>query len=324
MSDKPFPNSYFADFSGISFHYRIWKPDKRQCEKAILLIHGFGGSTQDWRAQCSFLESLGILTVAVDIPSFGYSDRTIVQTSQNIRAEWFWQLIERIENDLSIDRRIQWILGGYSLGTTIVAAMAAMKPEKTAAIIFASGSGDDPQHGKQLACVAGFYLPAIWPFTVIVEKALQQSFTKREKSIVLLEKILGRSPTDDELRIYMAPWGISGTARAVAKNAVLGLRIDRRIEPFCIHAPSLFIWGSNDQVIPLSNCENLSHYLPDQEVKQIKSGVVKKNGSPFNLLLIEGAKLCLVDGAGHGMILTHANDVNREIKEFLFEKGILH
>jgi hypothetical protein len=37
-------------------------------------------------------------------------------------------------------------------------------------------------------------------------------------------------------------------------------------------------------------------------------------------LLIEGAKLCLVDGAGHGMILTHANDVNREIKEFFLRK----
>ncbi len=323
IPDKPFPNSCFAIIDGLRIHFRVWVPEKRLNSAFVLLIHGFGGSTEDWRAQFEFFRTRGFLTIAVDLPSFGYSDRSIVPTSQNIRAGWLWKLLAQIEHQYTLAADTSWILGGYSLGSAVAASMASQQPGKTAALILASGPGDDPQHGKQLAQVAGVYLPAIWPFTSIAQDALQSNFARPEGLRATLTKILNREPTKDEMEAYMRPWLIQGTARAVALNAILGLRVDPRIAPLSIEKPLLFIWGTKDKVITLPACTNLDYYLSDIEIQKVRAEPIQRGASPFNLLEVSGGQFRLVDGAGHGMLLTHSAPVDRIIESFLLEKGLL-
>ena len=84
---KPFDNSRFFSIDSIRIHCRIWNENLVHPRGKVLLVHGFVGSTFSWRENIDTLVKSGYYVVAVDLPGFGYSDRSLkVNQSQSNKA----------------------------------------------------------------------------------------------------------------------------------------------------------------------------------------------------------------------------------------------
>ena len=117
----PFPDSEYIKVNGILFHYRFGKPSTDPIGY-ILLVHGFGGSTYSFQSTIKPLNAAGFVTVAVDLPGFGYSERSNeLNHSQNARGELLWTFIQLIDANLESHT---WHLAGHSMGAATVATMA--------------------------------------------------------------------------------------------------------------------------------------------------------------------------------------------------------
>ena len=122
----PFTNSAFAVVDDVNLHYRAWMPKKPVIGK-ILFVHGLGGSTFSWRYTVDTLQEAGHAVVTVDLPGFGYSDRTRgLDHSQTARARYLWALLEELDQTLmpDTDRNQLWNLVGHSMGGGTITAMA--------------------------------------------------------------------------------------------------------------------------------------------------------------------------------------------------------
>jgi pimeloyl-[acyl-carrier protein] methyl ester esterase len=80
--------------------------------------------------------------------------------------------------------------------------------------------------------------------------------------------------------------------RLVIEQLLASARFNVKGNLGAIHCPTLVIHGTADQVIPVSNGRALAAKIP-------------------------GARLVLVDGAGHAVTIEQAGLVNREIERFL-------
>ena len=121
-----YENSELPKIGDITLHYRQWGANSAE---GVLLVHGFAGSTFSWRYTAPALAAAGYRVVAVDLPGFGLSERSLNFTpAADIRAELLWDLLE------SLEPGSDWHLVGHSMGGGVVTAMALQNPEQVKSI----------------------------------------------------------------------------------------------------------------------------------------------------------------------------------------------
>jgi len=139
LPEQPFPESNCVRIDDTLLHYRLWEP-RGAMQGKMLMVHGFGGSTFSWRHNVEPLTNAGYLVVAVDLPGFGFSDRSARDVyGQSERGALLWQLLELIENSRG-HGGLGWHLMGHSMGGGTVAAMSTQEPARTASVIFVAGA----------------------------------------------------------------------------------------------------------------------------------------------------------------------------------------
>jgi len=130
-------------FEGISIN--IEDAGKRESDIALLFIHGFTGSGEDWyNIKDSFP---GMRLLLVDLPGHGMSDSTSdlkYYTQDNLV-----RMIEDIRENLELKKLI---LVGYSLGGRLALSYAAIFPENLYKLIVESGqpglTSEDDRTGR--------------------------------------------------------------------------------------------------------------------------------------------------------------------------------
>ena len=118
---KPFENSYFFEFNHTTFHFRLFVP--KHIEHKVILIHGFSGSTFSFRNNIDSLVKHNSLVVTMDMPAFGYSDKSEYANytdSNKINAIHF--LLQQI--DKYTDSK-KWHLVGHSMGGITIGQFAS-------------------------------------------------------------------------------------------------------------------------------------------------------------------------------------------------------
>ncbi|MHB8961725.1 MAG: alpha/beta fold hydrolase, partial [Saccharofermentanales bacterium] len=191
LDRMPFTDSRSASVAGIRLHYRIVEPavssEEPKTEGAILFVHGFGGSTFSWRSNAQYFADRGYFVVSVDLPGFGFSDRSRgIVHSQEQRAQLLWTLLDRIgESDPFILNDAKWILAGHSMGGGTVTAMAAQKPERTACLIYADAAVLTENSKKNIL----FDYPPVQRWTEVIARHF---FFKEGRISKLLESAYGR------------------------------------------------------------------------------------------------------------------------------------
>src|SRR5208282_2904523 len=145
------PTGYFnaitrlrEDFSGIESHsarveaYRVhYLAEGPANGPVVVLIHGLGGSAEDWRNLAPFLVNAGFRVYIPDLPGYGRSQRP-ADFSYSVRDEA--GVVTGFLDALGLK---QVDLGGWSMGGWIAQLVAAEHPDRVKRLMLFDSAGLD-------------------------------------------------------------------------------------------------------------------------------------------------------------------------------------
>ncbi|MBW6498182.1 MAG: alpha/beta hydrolase [Bacteroidales bacterium] len=288
LSEKlplPYPNSRFSESSGVLIHYRIWTVAQDRRKGSVLFLHGFSGSTFSWEKAVPALQAEGFEVVALDIPPFGFSDKSPkVNASVTARAALLLQWL-----DENFPAR-EWHLVGHSMGAGVVQAMALMQPEKTASVVFVAGAIFNQLKPSERQSNS---LLRFRPVQAFVGNLAETHFISRRRIAQLLESAYGSKPEQEAIEAYYRALKIPGTARAVLAGSNSSMEI-ASLNAADLQLPVLAIWGENDTWVPLASRQNVLDRMPNVMLK-------------------------IIENAGHNPMETHPEAFNKYLLDFLLQ-----
>jgi len=139
------PDSCFVQAGGVRLHYKEVGAGGGG-RPAVVLLHGFNGSTFSWReVMTPISEGLGgARVVAFDRPPFGLSERPVEPWegpnpySNGQGAKFTLALMDALGLE-------EAVLVGHSAGCPVAAEVAIMSPDRVSSIFFASPALSPPQ-----------------------------------------------------------------------------------------------------------------------------------------------------------------------------------
>lgn len=284
QSSKPYPNSFFITIDSVTLHYRIWQPDLLREKGKVLLVHGFCGSTFNFRENYDTLVKQGYKVVAVDLPGFGYSQRKIMTNqSQSNRSRLIWLLLDSIDGQ----ERDKWNIVGHSMGGGTVEAMALMHPERTNTLTIIDG----------LIFIKNkpFYQGIFSLFRTAPRYNILISFTKKNYITYnnisrKLKSVYGCAQDSSIVNAYLGPLLIDGSAETIVNIIANSGEIARLDADGLKSLPVLVVWGKKDRTIPLRWGKRLKRDVPSLELKIIPGSYhmpMETHHEIFNRYLID-------------------------------------
>jgi pimeloyl-ACP methyl ester carboxylesterase len=280
---KPYRNSHFTKVDSVGFHYRLWNGNLESPKGKVILIHGFLGSTFCWRENYDTLARAGYKVLALDLPGFGYSERTTtVNQSQSNRARLIWDLLKAIDGQDTT----RWNIVGHSMGGGAAEAMALMKPERTRTLTIVNGMvflENDNIQGAFITLSRNKQYNRI--FSSLVEKDVL-TYGRVEK---LLKKNYGFIPDSTVVNGYLTPLLIEGTAESVLSVFSNSKEIAELDVRTLTNTPVLVIWGRRDKTIGLSRGIKFVKNVPSSAlviIQHCRHAPMETNPAEFNGHLI--------------------------------------
>ncbi len=262
--NTPHSNSHFAEVEGVSLHYRFWPVDSVKRKGSCFLVHGFGSSTFSWEEVADSLQLMGFEVVAVDVPPFGYSDKSVVlNQSFTARAVLFKQFLD------SCFPGRRWHLAGHSMGGGVVQAMALLNPHSFSSVTLVSAVVFQSITPSEGGITGPLHLPLMQYITgELIEQRL--SFLYKRRIQRLLASAYGVEPDPEQVDQYLKPLQIPGTAAAI-----LSTRYHYN-ELYELHAadmkvPVMAIWGQYDTWVPLAFRKGILDLIPDLTLEIIEN-----------------------------------------------------
>jgi pimeloyl-ACP methyl ester carboxylesterase len=235
--------SSFVTVAGYRVHYYVAGPPTG---RPVVLVHGLGGRSEDWRYLAPYLAKAGYRVYTPDLPGYGQSDRP-ADFSYSVPAEA--AIVVAFLDALSL-RQVD--LGGWSMGGWIVQRVSGDHPERVRRLILFDSAGINerpawntrlftpatPADVDQLDVLLMPHPPSVPDF--VARDILRSS--RRNGWVIhraLDSMLLGHDTTDDLLpRLKM---------------------------------PVQIVWGSEDRITPLSQGEKM-HRLVSQSQFDVIQG----------------------------------------------------
>ncbi|MCU0512103.1 MAG: alpha/beta hydrolase [Anaerolineae bacterium] len=259
------PDGRFADVNGASIYYIArGNPD----DPAVILIHGFGGSTFTWRDNMDALAAAGLYVVALDLPPFGLSDKS--PTLDYTRAGMA-ETVVGLMDVLAIERAS---IVGHSMGGGVTACVAVRHPERVERLVFVAGGVFDPalrepaetetttedsEQQSPLALLRTFDPNSPLAATLLRTLLTPERFTDILTSAYYRPEIV----TDEVAAGYQRPlaietWtaGFLAYQRAEDANPVTLAQLAQ------MDVPTLILWGEEDTWVPITVGEAMAAMLP--------------------------------------------------------------
>lgn len=284
-AQKPFDNSVFTTVDDVRMHYRHWEKDLATARGSIVLIHGFGGSTFSWQEVADSLNQLGYEVVAVDMPPFGYSDKTH-RINQSVTAH-----ADRLHALLSqqLPGRT-WHLAGHSMGGAVAQAYAICYPQHLVSVTFVAPAlfsalriSDKPVRN----------MLRLSPLRFFFGELAEEWFIREARLERLLSSAYGVEPSHEQVLGYLYPLTVPGTARAILSAATFHEEL-YELDASMLSVPALAIWGTSDTWVPYASREQA-------------------------LLRIPEVSLVLMEDVGHNPMETHLEEFMKHWLVFLDE-----
>jgi pimeloyl-ACP methyl ester carboxylesterase len=232
---------------------------------AIVMVHGFGGSTFSFRYQIAEL-SRDHRCVVIDLKGFGYSQRP---EGGDYSLTGQAGLVLRAMDLLGIGR---CVLMGHSMGGDVAMRIAAMSQERVEKLILVASSP-----GMKIWVMPRF------PFMrLLLRLSMRASLGRHRKRL-----FYDRKSVDEEAIFagYLATARIKGSFNTVWEMWK-GVRSDKAIGYKRITMPTLILWAERERIIPFPGfaLRWLRKKLPHAEVV-----IVPRTG---HLLLEERPNAC--------------------------------
>jgi pimeloyl-ACP methyl ester carboxylesterase len=231
---------------GLTIHYQDTGP---RDAPVLVLLHGFGSSLQTWDVWAAKLE-LNYRVIRLDLPGFGLTGPSPLHDYSEA-------------NDLATLTHFVDKLGvssfsviGHSMGGKMAWGLAAAKPDRVKALVLmapdgfaqAKDIGTKPYAMPSIMGVIKFSLPKI-----LVRKSIEPAFYD---ATALSDRLVDRYY--DMLR---AP----GVRAAILERANQTIYTDPVPRLKQITAPTLLVWGEQDQMIPSSNAQSYAEVLANSK-----------------------------------------------------------
>jgi pimeloyl-ACP methyl ester carboxylesterase len=201
----------------------------------LLLIHGLGGDADEW-AFCFEPLSQRHRVLALDLLGFGRSDKPLIDYT----IAGFVEVVDRSLKTLGVERPT---LIGSSLGGWIASAFALKHPDSISKLVLADSAG-------------------VW--ANLTELGMDPHVSTRAHMSEVFDRVFHdkRLVTDELVDLayeqHLARGDGHTIASLVRNLGSGGERLDSVISR--IQAPTLIVWGQQDEIIPLAAGE-LTHQL---------------------------------------------------------------
>jgi 2-hydroxy-6-oxonona-2,4-dienedioate hydrolase len=284
VQEKPYENSQFVKIDSATFHIRVYNEGIKDRKGKVLLVHGFCGSTFCWRHNIAALVDAGYLVVAIDLPGFGYSDRNLhVNQSNSGRAHLIWALLARIDQ---YDKK-KWNIVGHSMGGGTVEAMALMYPDRVETVTLVDGMTFIRNQNMEGAFITMSKMKGTNQILVSLAKQNIISYNSMER---LMKKVYGRPLDSAEMKGYMDPLTIKGSAASVINIYANAHEIRHLHADGLLDLPVLVIWGKKDRTIHLRTAKKLKRNVPTIDLEVIPDAYhapMETHSAQFNAILLK-------------------------------------
>lgn len=262
------PNGAFADVNGVRVYYTsAGEPSA----PAVILIHGFGGSTFTWREVQPALAEAGFYSVALDLPPFGLSDKNPdLDYSRSGMAE----VVVGLMDVLGIESAT---IVGHSMGGAVTAQLAVHHPERAERLVFVAGgifevlqssdseSTPEAQSSSPLSILAT--IDPRSPVAPVLLRSLidRRFFANTLESAAYKDEVITDAMVDGYLRfiqIEEAPVGFLAYTQAVEAQPI---SLDDLVAT-ASDKPVLLMWGVEDSWVELRLGETMHAALPASQL----------------------------------------------------------
>ncbi|HJN92070.1 MAG TPA: alpha/beta hydrolase [Dehalococcoidia bacterium] len=217
-----------------------------------LLLHGFGASTFSFRETVPAL-SPRFQATALDLPGFGYSDRSPEHDySSASQAE----LVARFMRDQGMAGAL---VVGHSMGGGIALRLAQRHPELVSRLVLVGSM--NPRQRLMPAPLVKLTRP-LMPLLGL-GSGLSHLFSRRAMRRTVHDPAFA---TPAVVAGYNRPSLVKGTHAALQRIVQDGAK-DKPIDLSTIQIPTLLLWGESDRLVPLSVGRQLLEEIPDARLE---------------------------------------------------------
>ncbi|MDM3854445.1 MAG: alpha/beta fold hydrolase [Aphanizomenon gracile PMC649.10] len=169
-STNPIPGQYWQ-WRGHNVYY-VQAGSAQAQRPPLLLVHGFGASTDHWRKNITEL-SADFQVFAIDLLGFGRSAKPNLQYSGDLWRDQLHDFISEIIGQKTI-------LAGNSLGGYACLCVASQRPDSAAGVVLLNSAGPFSQPENQIQ-------PSINPLQKLLGKPIKWAFKQRLAQSLLFQ-----------------------------------------------------------------------------------------------------------------------------------------
>ena len=254
----------------------------------VVLIHGWPLNAASWEKQTAALLAAGYRVISYDRRGFGQSTQPSIGYDYDTFAADLDKLLTKL--DLT-----NVTLAGFSMGGGEVARyLGTYGSERISKAVFISAvppyllkAEDNP------AGVDGSVFDGIKEGLAADRPAFLAGFLQNFYNVDVLGPKGSKKISDEAVQ---ASWNVAiGASLKGTIDCVTSWGTDFRADLAKIKIPTLIIHGSDDRIVPVSA------------------------SAPRTQSAVAGSQLAMIDGAPHGLLASHAADVNQILLKFLAE-----
>ena len=241
----------FVRVGDVDVHYVATPAAEGQ--PTVVLLHGFGASTNEWRDVRPGLEAAGIGVVALDLKGHGWTTRPEGDYSIRAHAALALGAIDALPIR-------DFVLIGHSWGSAVALAVALEAPDRVRALVLYNGMFFQDQqptifHWSRLGGMGELMFGVF--YTERLGEKLEQS--------VYDPDLATEAAVDRVEELWTRPG-----ARAAALATVRAMDFEA-LEPRWgdVKQPVMLLWGREDRITPLHYGERLYKALPNARLEVI-------------------------------------------------------
>jgi len=275
MRSKDWGESKYWSYKDLRVHFRV---TGNESNPPMVLIHGFGASSNHWRNNAEIFASEGFRVFGIDLIGFGKSEQNL-QSKIKYLENQFWanQLASFLDEIVDVKKNGKVILIGNSLGALTAITTLSERPELIKTIIAAplpEAVFITPikiSFPSWLVKIKSCLIKIV--FHLFPLKTLINLISRTKLITFALQSAYFRSISNDTplKRIVTVPArrvNASNALRAMCigmsnrPNSAKGPSIIEKIRVLPNRPPILLIWGNQDKLIPIFLAKKLIKLHP--------------------------------------------------------------
>ena len=275
MRSPDWGESKYWSYKDLRVHFRV---TGKESDPPMVLIHGFGASSDHWRNNAEIFASEGFRVFGIDLIGFGKSEQNLQSRIKHLENQfWANQLASFLDEIVDIKKNGKVVLIGNSLGALTAITTLSNRPELIKTIIAAPLPEPvfvNPikfSFPSWLLKVKSFLIKIVFHLfplktlvilisrTKLITFALQSAYVRSISNDIPLQRIV----TVPSRRI-----NASKALRAMCigmsnrPNSAKGPSIIEKIQKLPNRPPILLIWGKQDKLIPIFLAKKLIKLHP--------------------------------------------------------------